>query len=149
MERHSHLNMAHIASPERFAESARIVVDAGSQAVYIVDSAGALLPDDVRRGWRRFERCCPTDVAIGIHEHNNLSLAVANSVAAIEEGATIVDVTLAGMGAGAGNCQMRAAHRGAATGSASRPASISSRSRTRPTTTFAPSCCRGRSSSTA
>lgn len=105
MAAHSHLNMAHIASPERIVESGRIVVDAGSEAVYMVDSAGWLLPDDMRRRVAALREALPDEVAIGVHEHNNLSLAVANSVAAIEEGATIVDVTLAGIGAGAGNCQ--------------------------------------------
>jgi 4-hydroxy-2-oxovalerate aldolase len=105
MEAHSHLNTVHIAPPDRLAESGRIVADAGGQAVYLVDSAGWLLPDDVRRRVVALRDALPSDVAIGIHEHNNLSLAVANSVAAIEEGATIVDATLAGIGAGAGNCQ--------------------------------------------
>jgi 4-hydroxy-2-oxovalerate aldolase len=105
MAAHSHLNMAHIAPPARIAENGRIVADAGGEAVYIVDSAGALLGDDVRAAVVALREALPDEVEIGIHEHNNLSLAVANSVAAIEEGATIVDVTLAGMGAGAGNCQ--------------------------------------------
>jgi 4-hydroxy 2-oxovalerate aldolase len=105
MEAHSHLNTAHIAQPERIAESGRIVADAGGQAVYLVDSAGWLLPDDVRRRVAALREALSSDVAIGIHEHNNLSMAVANSVAAVEEGATLVDVTLAGIGAGAGNCQ--------------------------------------------
>jgi 4-hydroxy 2-oxovalerate aldolase len=105
MEPHSHLNMASVADPQRFAEGGRIVAQAGSRAVYIVDSAGALLPDDVRARVSALREVLPAGVTIGIHAHNNLSLAVANSLAAIEEGATIVDVTLAGMGAGAGNCQ--------------------------------------------
>ncbi|MBS1882871.1 MAG: 4-hydroxy-2-oxovalerate aldolase [Actinobacteria bacterium] len=105
MAAHSHLNMAHIATPERIAENARIVVDAGGEAMYLVDSAGALMRDDVRAAVKALREALPAEVEIGIHEHNNLSLAVSNSVAAIEEGATIIDVTLAGMGAGAGNCQ--------------------------------------------
>jgi 4-hydroxy-2-oxovalerate aldolase len=105
MKAHSHLNMAHIAPPERIAENARVVADAGGEAVYLVDSAGALLREDVRAAVAALREALPAEVEIGIHEHNNLSLAVSNSVAAIEEGATIVDVTLAGMGAGAGNCQ--------------------------------------------
>jgi 4-hydroxy 2-oxovalerate aldolase len=106
MQAHSHLNMASVCDAKRFAEGGKIVTDAGSQAVYIVDSAGALLPDDVRARVSALREVIPGDVAIGMHAHNNLSLAVANSLAAVEEGATIVDVTLAGMGAGAGNCQM-------------------------------------------
>jgi 4-hydroxy-2-oxovalerate aldolase len=105
MVAHSHLNMAHIASPQQTVESARIVAAAGSQAAYLVDSAGALLTDDVRARVCALRETFGDELAIGIHEHNNLSLAVANSVAAIQEGATLVDVTLAGMGAGAGNCQ--------------------------------------------
>lgn len=105
---HSHLNTAHLLDPAGIAEQSRIVADAGSQAVYIVDSAGAFLPDDVRRRVAAMRAALPSDVAVGIHEHNNLSLAVANSAAAIEEGATLVDTSLAGLGAGAGNCQTEA-----------------------------------------
>ena len=106
MAAHSHLNMAHIANAEVDLPRTRgSSSDAGGEAVYLVDSAGAMLRDDVRADVSALRDALPDDVEIGIHEHNNLSLAVANSVAAIEEGATIVDVTLAGMGAGAGNCQ--------------------------------------------
>ncbi|MGH3075988.1 MAG: 4-hydroxy-2-oxovalerate aldolase [Gaiellales bacterium] len=105
MNAHTHLNMAHIGGPTRIAENGRIVADAGSEAVYLVDSAGAMMRDDVRAAVAALREVLPDDVEIGIHEHNNLSLAVANSVAAVEEGASVVDVTLAGMGAGAGNCQ--------------------------------------------
>ncbi len=107
MTAHSHLNTAHLLDAERFVEQARIVVDAGSQAVFIVDSAGALLTNDVRRRIAALRDALP-GVAIGMHEHNNLSLAVANSAAAVEEGATLVDASLAGLGAGAGNCQTEA-----------------------------------------
>jgi 4-hydroxy-2-oxovalerate aldolase len=105
MNAHSHLNMAHIAPPKTIAENACIVADAGGEAVYLVDSAGALLGDDVRAAVVALREALPDEVEVGIHEHNNLSLAVSNSVAAVEEGATLIDVTLAGMGAGAGNCQ--------------------------------------------
>jgi len=105
MAAHSHLNTAHLLGPKEFGESARAVTAAGSQAVFIVDSAGALLPDDVRRLVEAILAAVPDGVEVGIHEHNNLSLAVANSAAAIEEGATLVDTALAGLGAGAGNCQ--------------------------------------------
>jgi 4-hydroxy-2-oxovalerate aldolase len=106
MTAHSHLNMASIGSVEQTVEAAKTVVDAGSIAAYLVDSCGAFLQDDVRARVSALREAFDEDeLAIGIHEHNNLSLAVSNSVAAIQEGATIADVTLAGMGAGAGNCQ--------------------------------------------
>jgi 4-hydroxy-2-oxovalerate aldolase len=108
MTAHSHLNMAAIASVVQTVASARTVVAAGSTAVYLVDTAGAFLPDDVRARVAALRDALDDSIAIGIHEHNNLSLAVANSVAAVQEGATIVDVALAGMGAGAGNCQAEA-----------------------------------------
>jgi 4-hydroxy-2-oxovalerate aldolase len=105
---HSHLNTAHLLDAAGLAEQARSVADAGSQAVFIVDSAGAFLTDDVRRRISAMREALPDDVAVGMHEHNNLSLAVANSAAAIEEGATLVDTSLAGLGAGAGNTQTEA-----------------------------------------
>lgn len=108
MTAHTHLNTAHLLDPAGLAEQARIVADAGSTGVFIVDSAGAFLTDDVRRSVAAMRSAVPDDVAIGMHEHNNLSLGVANSVAAIEEGATLVDVSLAGLGAGAGNTQTEA-----------------------------------------
>ena len=105
MQPQSHLNMASIASVDQTVESAKTVVEAGSRAIYLVDSAGAYLTNDVRARVSALREALPDEIAIAIHEHNNLSLAVANSAAAVEEGAEIVDVTLAGMGAGAGNCQ--------------------------------------------
>jgi 4-hydroxy-2-oxovalerate aldolase len=105
MTPHSHLNTAHLLDPAGLVEQARIVADAGSEGIFIVDSAGAFLTDDVRRRVAALREALPDDVAVGIHEHNNLSLAVANSAAAIAEGATLVDTSLAGLGAGAGNCQ--------------------------------------------
>jgi 4-hydroxy-2-oxovalerate aldolase len=108
MTAHSHLNTAHLLDPAGMAEASRIVAAAGSQGVFIVDSAGAFLTDDIRRRVAAMREALPDDVAVGIHEHNNLSLAVANSAAAISEGATLVDTSLAGLGAGAGNCQTEA-----------------------------------------
>jgi 4-hydroxy-2-oxovalerate aldolase len=104
----SHLNTAHLLGPAGLVEQARIVVDAGSECIWIVDSAGAFLTDDIRRRVAALREALPPEVAVGIHKHNNLSLAVANSVAAIEEGATLVDTSLAGLGAGAGNTQTEA-----------------------------------------
>jgi 4-hydroxy 2-oxovalerate aldolase len=105
---HSHLNTAHLLDAPGLVEQARIVVDAGSTGIFIVDSAGALLTDDVRRRIAALREAMPPDVEIGMHEHNNLSLAVANSAAAVQEGATLIDTSLAGLGAGAGNCQTEA-----------------------------------------
>jgi len=105
MTAHSHLNTAHLLDAAGLAQAARLVAGAGSTGVFIVDSAGAFLPDDVRRRIAAMRAALPDDVAVGIHEHNNLSLAVANSAAAVAEGATLVDTSLAGLGAGAGNCQ--------------------------------------------
>ena len=105
MTAHTHLNTAHLLDPPGLVEQAKVVAAAGSTGVFIVDSAGAFLTDDVRRRVVALRQALPAEVAVGIHEHNNLSLAVANSAAAIAEGATLVDTSLAGLGAGAGNCQ--------------------------------------------
>lgn len=105
MTAHTHLNTAHLLEPAALVEQCKIVADAGSTGIFIVDSAGALLTDDVRRRVAAMREALPDHVAVGMHEHNNLSLAVANSVAAIEEGATLIDASLAGLGAGGGNCQ--------------------------------------------
>jgi 4-hydroxy-2-oxovalerate aldolase len=108
MTAHSHLNTAHLLDPAGLVEQCKIVADAGSTGIFIVDSAGALLTDDVRRRVAAMRAALPDDVAVGMHEHNNLALGVANTVAAIQEGATLVDVSLAGLGAGGGNCQTEA-----------------------------------------
>ena len=98
------LMMSHMAPPATLAVQARIMQDAGAEAVYLMDSAGAMTMDEVRA--RVAALHAALDVQVGIHAHNNLSLAVANTIAAIEEGATLADGCLAGLGAGAGNCQM-------------------------------------------
>jgi 4-hydroxy 2-oxovalerate aldolase len=108
MDVHGDLMMPHMAPPRTIAEQARIMVDAGATGVHIMDSAGALLMDDVKVRIAAMLAELDGDAEVGIHAHQNLSLAVANTVVAFQEGATLADACLAGAGAGAGNCQMEA-----------------------------------------
>lgn len=97
------LMMAHMAPVEKLVEQARLFESYGVEIVYAVDSAGALLPHEVteRMGAMRQALSCE----IGFHGHNNLSLAMANTLAAIESGATYIDGSLRCLGAGSGNTQ--------------------------------------------
>jgi 4-hydroxy 2-oxovalerate aldolase len=97
------LMMAHMSAPAGLAEQARIMADAGAEVVYITDSAGALIPAEVRSRVEALRAALPEDVEVGFHGHQNLSLAVGNSLAAIDAGATWIDGCTCGMGAGAGN----------------------------------------------
>lgn len=97
------LMMTHMASPEKILEQAKIFVDAGAAYVNLADSAGYLVPDDVKARVSLLAEQLP--IPVGFHAHNNLGLAVANALAAVETGATYIDVTCRGLGAGAGNAQ--------------------------------------------
>jgi 4-hydroxy 2-oxovalerate aldolase len=97
------LMMAHTATPDRLAGEARIMADAGAECVYITDSAGALVPDRVTDRIGALRALLPEGVQIGFHGHQNLSLALANTIAAVRAGAEQVDACSRGLGAGAGN----------------------------------------------
>ena len=95
------LMMSHTQPPEVLAEQAKLMESYGADAVYVVDSAGALVPEGVRERISALKEVLSIDV--GFHAHNNLGLAIGNTVAALEAGADQVDGTLRGLGAGAGN----------------------------------------------
>lgn len=97
------LMMIHMASPEKLLEQAKIFQEAGADYINLADSAGYLLPEDVTARVKTLVE--GLDIPVGFHAHNNLGLAVANSIAAVKAGATYIDVTCRGLGAGAGNCQ--------------------------------------------
>lgn len=97
------LMMCHMAEPEKILEQAKIFADAGAAYVNIADSAGYETPDDVRARISLLAENLP--IPVGFHAHNNLGLAVANTLAAVESGADYIDVTCRGLGAGAGNAQ--------------------------------------------
>ena len=98
------LMMVHRRPPEAIVEQAKLFESYGADAVYLADSAGAMLPDDVRA--RVGAVVNALSVPVGYHAHANLGLAIANSLAAVESGASFLDGTCRGIGAGAGNAQL-------------------------------------------
>ncbi len=104
MEAVGFLMMAHMIEPSELLEQARLMESYGADCVYVVDSAGAMTTEDARLRVRALKDGLRAETQVGMHAHNNLSLAVANSVGALEEGADQVDGCSRGLGAGAGNC---------------------------------------------
>jgi 4-hydroxy 2-oxovalerate aldolase len=102
METVGFLMMSHMIEPEDLLVQAKLMESYGADCVYVVDSAGAMTIDDARA--RVSVLKANLAVQVGIHAHNNLSLAVANSIAALEEGVDQIDGCTTGLGAGAGNC---------------------------------------------
>jgi 4-hydroxy 2-oxovalerate aldolase len=98
------LMMTHMASPEKIVEQAKIFEDAGADYINLADSAGFMVPDDVKARVGALKAAAK--LPVGFHSHNNLGLSAANSLAAVEEGADYVDATCRGLGAGAGNTQI-------------------------------------------
>ncbi|MEU4169233.1 4-hydroxy-2-oxovalerate aldolase [Streptomyces sp. NPDC026665] len=97
------LMMSHMNSPSALAEQALIMRDAGADTLYVVDSAGAMLPHQVTERVHALRDRLGEEVPIGMHAHNNLGSGVTNALAAAEAGASVLDGSCHGLGAGAGN----------------------------------------------
>ncbi len=100
------LMMAHLNSPEGLVRQARLMEGYGANCIYVTDSAGYMLPDDVTTRLGAVRAALKPETELGFHGHHNLAMGVANSIAAVAAGATRIDAASAGLGAGAGNTPM-------------------------------------------
>jgi len=100
------LMMAHMASPETLVSQALLMQSYGANCIYVTDSAGYMLPDDVTTRLSAVRDAIQPETELGFHGHHNMAMGIANSLAAVAAGANRIDAAAAGLGAGAGNTPM-------------------------------------------